>query len=276
MRLIKLYDFNGIKGYKLGWSVFGPPLMTVYCYVIGDVMVDTGQSHLQKEACRIAGDHHIKHIYLTHHHEDHSGNAAAIKKMVNAGVYGHGITKEKLSARFKILPYQKYAWGKAAPLEIEVLPQKTQTDLGDMTGIHMPGHSKDHIVYHIKKAGVLFSGDLYLADRIKFFRADEDIGAQIQSLKNVLTLDFDTLLCSHYPKRENGKKHIEKKLGFLEDLYGGIIRLWDKGVPERQIFNTLGLKENYMIKYICFGNVSMINAVRSAIRHYETNKQRIG
>ncbi|MBC8441084.1 MAG: MBL fold metallo-hydrolase [Deltaproteobacteria bacterium] len=272
MRVCELYDFNGIKGFKLGWSLFGPPLMTVYCYTFGDLMVDTGQSHMQKQALKIAEDNNIKRIFLTHHHEDHSGNAAAIKQVLGVRVFGHTLTKEKMKARFSILPYQKYVWGKARPLNIEIVSERIETVFGDMVPVHTPGHSKDHTVYLLKKEGVLFSGDLYLADRIKFFRSDEDMGIQIESLKKVLKLDFQTFLCNHYPKLEHGKKRIEQKLGFLEDLYGNVIMLWEKGYLEKQIFKVLKLKEDYFIKYFCFGNVSMINGVRSAVRHYEANK----
>jgi glyoxylase-like metal-dependent hydrolase (beta-lactamase superfamily II) len=272
MRVYKTYDFKGIKGFKLGWSLFGPPLMMVYCYVFDDLMMDTGQSHMQKEALEIAENYKIKRIFLTHHHEDHSGNAAAVKQALDARVFGHPLTKEKMKARFYIQTYQKYMWGKAMPLEIETVSAKIETVLGDMVPVHTPGHSKDHTSYFLKDAGVLFSGDLYLADKIKFFREDEDLGLQIASLKKILKLDFQTLLCCHHPKLEHGKKRIEKKLGFLEELYGNIIVLWKKGFPEKQIFKALYLKEDYMIKYFCFGNVSMINGVRSAVRHYETNK----
>ena len=96
MRLCKKYDFKGIKGFKLGWSLFGPPLMTVYYYIFDDLMIDTGQSHMQKEVLEIAGDHNIKRIFLTHHHEDHSGNAAAIKIGYDTTVFGHPLTKEKM------------------------------------------------------------------------------------------------------------------------------------------------------------------------------------
>jgi len=272
MRVYETYNFKGIKGYKLGWSFLGPPLMTVYCFTFGDVMVDTGQSHMQKQALEIAGAGNIKRIFLTHHHEDHSGNAAVIKKMLNVSVFGHPLTTEKMKQRFSILPYQTYVWGKSNPLKVDMLPEKIETVLGDMTCVHTPGHAKDHTVYLLENKGVLFSGDLYLADKIKFFRSDEDMGIQIESLKKILKLEFQTLLCSHYPKREHGKKRMERKLGFLEDLYGNIILLHEKGYSEKQIFKGLKLKEDYFIKYFCFGNVSMINAVRSAVRHYETNK----
>ena len=272
MRLCKQYDFKEIKGFKLGRSLFGYPMMTAYCYLFGDIMIDTGLSHIQKEILRIAGDHKIKRVFLTHHHEDHSGNAAVIKNEINAEVYGHPLTIEKMSAPFKILPYQKYMWGKAKPLSVKPLLRNIETDMGTMIPVHTPGHSKDHTVYFIKDAGVLFSGDLYLADKIKFFRSDEDLGIQITSLKKVLELDFQTLLCAHHPKINHGKKHIKSKLGFLEDLYGNITALWEKGYPEKQIFKALNLKEERFIQYFCFGNVSMINGIKSVIRHYKMSK----
>jgi hypothetical protein len=98
------------------------------------------------------------------------------------------------------------------------------------------------------------------------------VGTQIESLRKVLKLDFDALLCSHFPKLENGKKRIEKKLAFLEALYGDVIRFWEKGYPERQIFRALKLKEDYFIKFFCLGNVSLLNGVKSVIRHYAEKK----
>lgn len=269
MRLIKKHYYNGIVGYQLGWSLLGPPLMTVYCYVFDDVMLDTAQSHMRQEALQIAFEHNIKRIFLTHHHEDHSGNVQSIKQELKTTVYGHPITKEKMSSSFKILPYQKYVWGKSNPSNVEILPEKIDTALGVMTPVHTPGHSDDHTVYFIKDAGVLFSGDIYLADKIKLFRYDENIGVQIESLRKILTLDFDVLLCCHSPKPKEGKKHLNRKLNFLEDFYGNIIFHYKKGLSEKQIFRSLNLKEDYLAKYFCCGDISMINGVRSAIRYYK-------
>lgn len=248
--------------------------MTVYCYVFGDVMMDTGQSHMQKEALRIASEHNIRRIYLTHYHEDHSGNADAIKQTLNTDIYGHKITIEKMTTAFNILPYQKYIWGKATPVNIKPTPEKIETVLGEMIPVHTPGHSKDHTSYLIKSEGILFSGDLYLGDKIKYFRSDENMGNQIESLKKILSFDFKVLLCGHSPKRKDGKKHIQRKLDFLQNLYGNIILLWEKGIPEKQIFSSLNLREAYYAKLICFGDVSMLNGVRSAIRHYTSENKK--
>ncbi|SLM32627.1 conserved hypothetical protein [Desulfamplus magnetovallimortis] len=270
MRLLKKYEFNGgIKGFKLGWSVAGPPLMTVYCYLFGNVMIDTAQPHMAKEVVDIARENKIGQIFLTHHHEDHSGNAAVIQKKFGTKVFGHEQCIIKMKHGYPILPYQKYIWGKTTPLDILPFSEKIETSLGTMIPIHTPGHSRDHTVFFLPEKGIIFSGDLYLGDRIRFFRADEDIGFQIDSLKKVANLDFDTLLCAHNPREKNGKGHVRLKLEFLEELYERVIALWKQGLFEKEIFRKLRLKEDYFTKYFCFGNVSMLNGVRSVIRHHE-------
>jgi len=75
-------------------------------------------------------------------------------------------------------------------------------------------------------------------------------------------------------KARTREKSDRKKLGFLEELYGNTIRFWEKGYSEKQIFSALKLKEEYFTKYFSFGNVSMINGVRSAVRHYETKNDK--
>lgn len=270
MRLCKAYNVgNGIQAVRLGWSLAGPPVMTVLCYWFDRVMIDTGLSHLQSAVVDIAQRTGIEKVLLTHHHEDHSGNAAAIQKATHADVFGSSLTREKMEKPFPIFPYQQYVWGKSTPVRVKALPDRMTTSLGPLRPIPASGHSKDHTVYLLPERGVLFSGDLYLADRIKFFRADEDIGAQIESLKTVIRMDFDTLLCAHNPRLDKGKDHLRNKLDFLEHFYGCVSELWQKGLNEKEIFRGLKLKESYLTKFFCFGNVSMLNGVRSVIRHYQ-------
>ena len=269
MKLVKTCRFGDVKGYELGWSPFGYPWMTVYIYVVDDLMIDTGLRHMQNEVIGIAGAGKVQKTLLTHHHEDHSGNAAALKDTFGISVYGHPVTVSKMKSDFRILPYQHYMWGKTVPLEMAVVPEMTETTNFKLKTIHTPGHSRDHVVYFEPDRGIVFSGDMYLSDRIKYFRADEVIIEQIESLKKIMRLDFDALLCSHHPKPTKGKERIAKKLRFLEDLYGSIRRIWEKGFEEKQIFRELGLKEQHFIKWFCFGNVSMRNMVRSAIRSFE-------
>ena len=146
-------------------------------------MVDTGLAHMGREVQGVAQKVGIRKAILTHHHEDHSGNAALLKDRLNVAVYGHPLAVSKMKRDFRIFPYQHYMWGKSAPLQMAVVPEVTETAHFRLKAVHTPGHSKDHVVYFDADRGILFSGDLYLSDRIKYFRADEVIADQIESLE---------------------------------------------------------------------------------------------
>lgn len=265
MKITQIHEFGEVQAIELGSSQIGKPLMTVNCYIVGSTLIDTGHHHMQKKVIELIERHHIKTILLTHHHEDHSGNAAAIKSRFNIPIIGHPLTAQKLKEPFKIFPYQHWVWGAAEPLVIDIFNNRCELDSFCFDPIHTPGHSRDHTVFLEKKRGWLFSGDLYLGDQIKYFRADEKINDQITSLKKVLTYDFESLFCCHRPRPVNGKYHLSQKLQYLEDFFGQVSSLATKGFDVSAIMRELNLKEQWYVKLICFGNVSMKNMVRSVI-----------
>ncbi len=266
MKTIKKHKFGNVYAYELGYSAVGRPLMTVNCYVVGDILIDTGQSHMSRAVLDIVKAHKISAVLLTHHHEDHSGNAAVIKKAFDIPIQAHSLTIDKMKDSYKIFPYQHWVWGATTPVRLDsFIPDFYEHENLKFQLIHAPGHSKDHSVFLEVNHGWLFSGDLYLGDRIKYFRADEKIEEQIASIRNVLSYEFDSLYCSHNPRPINGKRYLAAKLQFLEDFYGNVSILADHGLDEKKIMRQLQLKEQRMIKLICFGNVSMRNMVRSVI-----------
>ncbi len=172
---------------------------------------------------------------------------------------------EKLRNSFNILPYQRYLWGKASPVDVRTLDSTLTTDRFTFIPIYTPGHSKDHTVYFEEENGWLFSGDLYLAERIKYFRADEKFLDQINSLKKVLELNFDVLFCSHNPCLKKGKLKLKNKLQFLEDLYGRIRSFLQEGLSEKAIIRKLDARNDRLAKWLTLGNVSFANMIKSAI-----------
>ena len=131
--------------------------------------------------------------------------------------------------------------------------------------IHTPGHSKDHTVYLEPEQGWLFSGDLYLGERIKFFRSDEKMEHQIRALKIVLQHDFDALFCGHNPVLANGKKRLRRKLDYLEEINGKVRMLVSKGLPEGEIIRRMDPHTDRFVKFVTMGNASFANMIRSAI-----------
>jgi glyoxylase-like metal-dependent hydrolase (beta-lactamase superfamily II) len=180
-------------------------------------------------------------------------------------VMAHPLTVEKLRCGFPILPYQHLVWGKAPAADVIPLTEAVETNRFTFTPIHTPGHSKDHIAFFENQRGWLFSGDLYLGEHIKFFRSDEDFYGQITSLKKIMALDFDTLFCAHNPCLKNGKQKIKKKLQFLDDIYGNVRKLAEKGHSEKAVIKALDPKNDRGVKWLTMGNVSFANLIRSAL-----------
>jgi glyoxylase-like metal-dependent hydrolase (beta-lactamase superfamily II) len=265
MNIVKSDYFNQVEMIQLGYGPIGSPFMSVFLYVVDGVVIDTGQHHMARTVAGLLKNKDLKCIVLSHHHEDHSGNAALISHLHKIPVFGHPLTAEKLKTGFSILPYQHIVWGKARAVEVAPLPEVVEADRFAFMPVHTPGHSKDHTVFLEKKHGWLFSGDLYIGERIKFFRADERFYDQITSLKKVLELDFEILFCGHNPSLANGKLKIRNKLQYLEDLYGNIKKLVERGLSEKAVIKALDRKSDRRVKWVTMGNASFANMLRSAM-----------
>ena len=264
MNIVEIEQFGEIEAIKLGYGPIGQPFMTVYLYILDGLVIDTGQRHMQKSVIELLGEKKLHQILLTHHHEDHSGNASAIAKHHHIEAFGHPLTVQKMATGFRILPYQRFIWGRSENIRLSPLGPAVESNRCKLVPVHTPGHSKDHTVFWEETNGRLFSGDLYLGERIKFFRSDEKIFDQIQSLKKVLKLDFDALFCAHNPCPRNGKSKLKQKLQFLEDIVGQVQKLKDLGMNHKAIFQRMDPGKDKWVKLMTMGNVSFANLLRSA------------
>lgn len=265
MNVVETDQFERVKMIRLGYGPIGSPLMSVWMYVLDEWVIDTGQHHMAKAVKTLLPEKKISGIALTHHHEDHSGNAAMLSAMHRIPVMGHPLAAAKLRRGFAIRPYQYLVWGKAPAVDVLPLTGVIETERFALLPVKTPGHSKDHIVFLEKQHGWLFAGDLYLGERIKYFRSDERIDDQIASLKKVLQFEFDALFCAHNPCLTDGKSKIKNKLQFLEDFYGQVKILVAKGFSEKAVIKELDPATDRLIKWMTMGNVSHANMVRSAM-----------
>ncbi|MBI5552061.1 MAG: MBL fold metallo-hydrolase [Desulfobacterales bacterium] len=257
-------QFGDVLGYNSGISLIGPPLMTAWCYLLDGVLIDSGIRHLRPAILGAVREDKPDVILITHHHEDHSGNVAAIRNALGIPAFAHPLTVDKMRAPFKIRPYQHLMWGQTEPVALAVHALVHEFGKSRFRPIHTPGHSQDHTVYLEENRGYLFSGDLFLGERIKFFRADETMGDQLASLKSVLRLDFDVLFCAHRPLMQNGKQALRNKLDFLENFCATIQALKDQGMSLKAVVRHLDRHEDRLVKWLTLKNACFANMVRSA------------
>jgi glyoxylase-like metal-dependent hydrolase (beta-lactamase superfamily II) len=267
MKIVKKQRFNArVTALELGYGIIGRPVMNVYCYLIGDTLIDCGQTKMAGEMKSFVLAHRIKQLLLTHHHEDHSGNAAMIANECGAAVMGHPITAHKMGHIPTHLTLSTSRMGTIQGSRRISSARGGGVRWVSLSARSYPGTQQGSYCIFGSTNGWLFSGDLYLGDRIKFFRSDEKIDQQIQSLQIVLQHDFEALFCAHNPVLKNGRDRLRRKLAYLEDIVGAVDLLLTRGMPEREIIRQLDHRQDRFVKFFTMGNVSFANMIRSAIR----------
>jgi glyoxylase-like metal-dependent hydrolase (beta-lactamase superfamily II) len=228
---------------------------------------------MQREVGELVKNLGIQQIFLTHYHEDHSGNVAYLCDSLRVPVYASQLTAQRVATSFRVLPYEQFWFGKIEPCpQVQAMPDVIRTERYQFRPIHTPGHSDDHYLLHEAREGWLLAGDFYVG-KLKIFRRGEGIRQHIESTRRVLALDFDVIFCAHNPVFKEGKKALRAKLEYLETIYGNVARLYHKGLPEKEIQARLGMKEATLVKWLTFRDVSVRNIIRSVIKNERAERQ---
>ncbi len=241
--------------------------MWVYVYYVDGLLIDTGQSGARKHVLEEVKKLSVEQIFLTHHHEDHSGNLEPLAAHFKCPVYGSSACAQLMEDPPRISFAQRMVWGDR-PANKNIIPVtgKINTRQFQFELIPIPGHAKDMLALYEPNKGWLFSADLFVNDYISYFLYSESMLQQIHSLKKVLTLDFEVMFCCHNPVLKNPKSRLQNKLDFLEDFYGRIAAIYDGEMTAKAVFRALNLKENWQIQLLSQGHLSKLNMVRAAIR----------
>lgn len=231
--------FGPVEGVRTGRYGFGPNTKAV-CYRLGRTLIDTGPPNQWRAVRHFATEqdetHGIDRVLVTHHHEDHAGNAARLQELLDVPVYAPEPSLERLREGFSLEAYRWVVWGRPRPVEAEPVPDTlTLADGTTLRTLPAPGHADDMVCYLAEAHGLLFAADLYITPRPQYLRFDENAPRLIESIHSVLEHDFDTVLCAHQGVVEQGRRALSEKVKYLEALCGVVQRRYryDKvAVPE--------------------------------------------
>lgn len=262
------FQFEEIQAFRFGYHPFGNPKLFVYLYYVDGLLIDTGQRRMQSSILSATQDLPIEQVFITHHHEDHTGNIDEICAEHGCEALSSSLTQEIMQKPPSLSCIQKIMYAsRGANFNIKAINSDwLKTPNYTFQLIAVPGHAADMVALYEPNKKWLFSADLFINTHIGFMLQNESIQQQINSIKRVLTLDFDVLLCAHNPQLKDGKEKLKDKLQFLEQFMEQVSSWNQKGYTAKAIFKAMKLKENHFVKILSGGNLSKLNMVKSALR----------
>ena len=268
MNYAKEHHFGTIKALQMGVGFFGPPPVQVYAYLVDGLLIDTGPPKLQKEICAWLQNQPLQQTFITHHHEDHSGNVNPIASQKGNKSFGSKKCSEIVKKHIHTSLPQKIFWGVPSTIHNLVPWEKPQLQTPNhcFQIIPIPGHAEDQVALYEADEGWLFSADAFVSPIIKYFLSNESMAQQIQSLKQLESLDFDRLLCAHSPMQKGGKAAIRQKRSYLESYYEQVLYYHEKGESPRQILKRMGQKERWGQYMFSGGHMCALNMIRAVLR----------
>lgn len=265
-RMIEIKEHGAVTQIKLSAEMEGNPIYWVSAYLVDGLLIDTGSRHTSEELTAFLKTATVKKVINTHFHEDHIGGNKKIHDRFGVPVFAHKDSVPLIGEVPFLYPYQELAFGYPEPTVVAPVAGTVKTENYEFRIIETPGHCAGHIVLLEMNEGWCFSGDIFTRENIKFIRPEENIGMQIRSLKNLLSIAGERLVLFTALGRviEDGKRAMDDAVNYLEDLHRKVKELSHRGKgPEDILIDIFGGEHPF--SQITNGQFSSLNLVKSLL-----------
>jgi glyoxylase-like metal-dependent hydrolase (beta-lactamase superfamily II) len=172
----------------------------------------------------------VRHVAITHHHTDHTGNLASVVLATGATVYGRagdaGIvrtgaerprgTAHGLVGRVMLSLAKGASRADPAPVHVEVEDGQELPAAGGLRCVFTPGHTGGHVSFLWPgSGGILFVGDAAanLLRRLDIAPLNEDAVAARASFERLARLEFSVACFGHgSPIRKRAAERFRRRL----------------------------------------------------------------
>ena len=263
--MLRASDHGPITRIRLARTFAGRVLYSVCAYVVDGVLIDTGPPATAAELVDWLRGRAPRLVVNTHYHEDHTGGNAAVQQAFGVPVLAPAGSLARLADFYRLPFYRALVWGQPRNVTVAPLPAVLEAGRYRFEVVPTPGHAPDHVCLFEREQGWLFSGDLFIHERVTYTRDVEDVWQHIASLRRVLALAPRLLLCSHAALIYDPQNAIRTKIAFWESLAERARALQEQGLPLRAIRSRLLGREGWMT-YLSRGDFSKKNMIRALLK----------
>jgi glyoxylase-like metal-dependent hydrolase (beta-lactamase superfamily II) len=263
--MLRSTEYGPITRIHLARTFFGRPLYTVEAYLVDGLLIDTGCPATASELTAWCRERGVRQIVNTHHHEDHSGGNRALQKVLGLPVAAPPEAIPILADFPRLQFYRRVIWGQPGNVTAEPLGKVVETGRYRFEVIPTPGHCPEHVCLFEREQGWLFSGDLFIHERVRYLRDDEDARGTLESLRRALALRPRLLICSYAGMIEDACAAIERKIAYWEGLAEQAQALQHQGFSLREVSDRLLGREGLMTR-ATGGHFAKINLIRSLLQ----------
>ncbi len=221
------------------------------------ILIDTGIPAAQREFEALLDTRAITGVMLTHHHEDHAGNAEAVARR-GIPMWISPVTKPLLTRVERIRAYRRYTWTPMPPLVSAVTPFVSDR----LLPIATPGHCADHVAFWDADTRTLFSGDLFLGVAVRVAHHDEDLWLGIESLERAAALEPVRMFDAHRGLVTEAAAALRAKAAWTRELIATIAARMEAGDSDAQILKSVMGGES-LTGFASGGEYSRRNFIRS-------------
>ena len=229
----------------------------VYVFLTRGTLIDTGFHAVRGELAALLDERKPAGVVLTHHHEDHAGNAELVARR-RIPIATSAETLAAIRAVPPIAFYRRFVWSPMLSLRTAIMEYEPP----GLTLIHSPGHSSDHHVVWDPERGILFSADLFLSVKVRVARPGENPRILVRSLRSIAELRPTVMLDAHRGVIDRPVSALNAKADWLEETIARIDRAIDAGKPDRTIRDEV-LGREAAVGYVSGGELSRLNFVRA-------------
>lgn len=237
-------------------------------YRVGDLLVDTGFFHASPLVLQSTKGTTISGICCTHHHEDHTGNAAALAERHGCPVFVFRPEHLESEGLNRLLPYRRLFWGMPGKFNPEAMGSRIEGREATLDVVPAPGHSQTHVALFEPVSRTAFVGDLFVAPGASAVMTHENPYDLADSLRRVAALEPKRMLTGHGRDVRDPAERLLSKAKSIERAAGESRRLIEEGMPPRKVVRTVfpnGLRKDRILEILTQGEFSRLNFVMAAV-----------